>query len=139
MSLERGTLLHKRYRIVEILGQGGMGSVYRAQDENLVGHIALKENLFTTDEYSRQFRLEAVILANLRHPNLPRVSDHFVVGYHGQYLVIDFIDGEDLRQRMERLGTISEDDAIMVGAAICDALNYLHTRKPSIIHRDIKP
>ncbi len=139
MTLERGTLLHKRYRIVEILGQGGMGSVYRAVDENLGVDIALKENLFTTDEYARQFRLEAVILANLRHPNLPRVSDHFVVGDQGQYLVMDFIDGEDLRQRMERVGTISEEEAIMIGAAMCDALSYLHTRKPPILHRDIKP
>lgn len=139
MTLERGTLLHKRYRIVEILGQGGMGSVYRAVDENLGMDVAVKENLFTTDEYSRQFRLEAVILANLRHPNLPRVSDHFSMEDQGQYLVMDFIEGEDLRQRMERFGTISEDDAVMVGAAICDALSYLHTRKPSILHRDIKP
>ncbi len=139
MTLERGTLLHKRYRIVEILGQGGMGSVYRAVDENLGVDVAVKENLFTTDEYARQFRLEAVILANLRHPNLPRVSDHFVVGDQGQYLVMDFIDGEDLRQRMERQGTISEEEAIMIGAAMCDALTYLHTRKPPILHRDIKP
>jgi eukaryotic-like serine/threonine-protein kinase len=139
MTLERGTLLHKRYRIVEILGQGGMGSVYRAVDENLGVDVALKENLFTTDEYARQFRLEAVILANLRHPNLPRVSDHFVVGDQGQYLVMDFIEGEDLRQRMERMGMITEDDAIQIGAAMCDALTYLHSRKPSILHRDIKP
>ncbi|HEY2982462.1 MAG TPA: protein kinase [Anaerolineales bacterium] len=139
MTLERGTLLHRRYRIVEILGQGGMGSVYRAVDENLAVDVALKENLFTTDEYARQFRLEAVILANLRHPNLPRVSDHFVVGDQGQYLVMDFIEGEDLRQRMERMGMITEDDAIQIGAAMCDALTYLHSRKPSILHRDIKP
>jgi serine/threonine protein kinase len=139
MTLERGTLLHKRYRIVEILGQGGMGSVYRAVDENLGLDVAVKENLFTTDEYSRQFRLEAVILANLRHPNLPRVSDHFSMDDQGQYLVMDFIEGEDLRQRMERFGTVTEDDAVMVGAAICDALSYLHTRKPGILHRDIKP
>src|SRR5215208_1992018 len=89
MTLERGALLHKRYRIVEILGQGGMGSVYRA----------VNENLFTTDEYARQFRLEAVILANLRHPNLPRVTDHFVIGDQGQYLVMDYIEGEDQRRR----------------------------------------
>jgi serine/threonine protein kinase/Tol biopolymer transport system component len=139
MTLERGTLLHKRYRIVEILGQGGMGSVYRAVDENLGVDVAVKENLFTTDEYARQFRLEAVILASLRHPNLPRVSDHFAVGDQGQYLVMDFIEGEDLRQRMERMGTVTEEDAVMVGAAMCDALTYLHTRKPSILHRDIKP
>jgi serine/threonine protein kinase len=139
MTLERGTLLHKRYRIVEILGQGGMGSVYRAVDENLGVDVAVKENLFTSDEYSRQFRLEAVILAGMRHPNLPRVSDHFAAGDQGQYLVMDFIEGEDLRQRMERMGTITEDDAVMVGAAMCDALTYLHTRKPPILHRDIKP
>ncbi len=138
-NLERGSLLHKRYRIVDILGQGGMGSVYRAVDENLGVDVAVKENLFTTDEYARQFRLEAVILANLRHTNLPRVTDHFVIGEQGQYLIMDYIEGEDLRQRMERTGPISEEEAILVGAAMCDALQFLHTRKPSIIHRDLKP
>jgi serine/threonine protein kinase len=139
MTLERDTLLHKRYRIVESLGQGGMGSVYRAVDENLGVDVAVKENLFTSDEYARQFRLEAVILANLRHPNLPRVSDHFVIGDEGQYLIMDFIEGEDLRQRMERVGLLPEDDVVQIGAAICDALSYLHSRKPPILHRDIKP
>jgi serine/threonine protein kinase len=138
-TLERGAMLHKRYRIVDVLGQGGMGSVYRAVDENLGVDVAVKENLFTTDEYARQFRLEAVILANLRHPNLPRVTDHFVIEGQGQYLVMDFIEGEDLRQRMERIGTISEEDAVLIGVAISDALQYLHTRQPAIIHRDVKP
>jgi len=139
MTLEQGTLLNGRYRILDILGQGGMGSVYRAMDENLGVEVAVKENLFTTDEYSRQFRLEAVILASLRHPNLPRVTDHYVIENVGQYLVMDYIEGEDLRQRMERQGTISEEDAILVGAAMSDALAYLHTRKPPVLHRDIKP
>lgn len=139
MTLEQGTLLNGRYRIVDILGQGGMGSVYRATDENLGVEVAVKENLFTTDEYARQFRLEAVILASLRHQNLPRVTDHFVVEGHGQYLVMDYIEGEDLRQRMERITTIPEEDAILIGAAVCDALNYLHTRRPPVLHRDIKP
>lgn len=139
MTLERGALLHNRYRIAEILGQGGMGSVYRAVDENLGVDVAVKENLFTTDEYARQFRLEAVILANLRHPNLPRVTDHFVIGDQGQYLVMDYIEGEDLRQRMERTNFLPDEEVILVGAAMAKALNYLHTRKPTILHRDIKP
>lgn len=139
MTLEQGTLLNGRYRIVDILGQGGMGSVYRALDENLGVEVAVKENLFTTDEYSRQFRLEAVILAGLRHQNMPRVTDHFVFENQGQYLVMDYIEGEDLRQRMERLSAIPEEDAILIGAAICDALTHLHSRKPPVLHRDIKP
>lgn len=139
MILERDTLLHKRYRIIENLGQGGMGSIYRAVDESLGLEVAVKENLFTTEEYARQFRLEAVILANLRHPNLPRVSDHFVLGGEGQYLIMDFIEGEDLRQRMERIGLLPEDEVIQVGAAMCDALSYLHSRKPPVLHRDLKP
>jgi serine/threonine protein kinase len=139
MTLEQGAILHGRYRIVEILGQGGMGSVYRAIDENLGVEVAVKENLFTTDEYARQFRLEAVILASLRQANLPRVSDHFVVNNQGQYLVMDYIEGEDLRQRMERIGNIPEEEAILIGASICDALAYLHSRKPPVLHRDLKP
>jgi serine/threonine protein kinase/Tol biopolymer transport system component len=137
--LERDTLLRKRYRIVDLLSHGGMGSVYRAVDENLGVEVAVKENFFTTDDYARQFRLEAVILANLRHPNLPRVTDHFVIGEQGQYLVMDYIAGEDLRQRMERLGMLSEEEALLIGAGMCDALTYLHTRKPPVIHRDVKP
>src|SRR4030043_295381 len=130
MTLERGTLINQRYRIVEILGQGGMGAVYRAVDENLGVDVALKENLFTTEEYARQFRREAVILATLRHPNLTRVTDHFVIEDQGQYLVMDYIEGEDLRQRMDRIGLLKEDEVIIIGAAICDALTYLHTRTP---------
>jgi serine/threonine protein kinase len=139
MTLQRGTILNNRYRVVEILGQGGMGSVYRAVDENLGVEVALKENLFTTDEYARQFRREAVILATLRHAHLTRVTDHFVIEGQGQYLVMDYIEGEDLRQRMDRLGAINEEEAIIIGAAICDALSYLHSRTPPVVHRDIKP
>ena len=139
MALETGTLINSRYRVVEILGQGGMGSVDRAVDENLGVDVALKENLFTTEEYARQFRREAVILATLRHPNLTRVTDHFVIEGRGQYLVMDYIEGEDLRQRMDRTGVLSDEEAIMIGAAICDALSYLESCNPPIVHRDIKP
>ncbi|MEJ2485383.1 MAG: protein kinase [Anaerolineales bacterium] len=139
MTLERDSNLNDRYRILEILGQGGMGAVYHARDENLGVDVAVKENLFTSEEYSRQFRREATILANMRHPNLPRVIDHFEVAEQGQYMVMDFIEGEDLRQRMDRIGSLQDEEVIIIGAAICDALDYLHTRKPIILHRDIKP
>ncbi|MBN2045509.1 MAG: serine/threonine-protein kinase [Anaerolineales bacterium] len=139
MTLERDSILNGRYRILEILGQGGMGAVYHAKDDNLDVHVAVKENLFTSDEYSRQFRREANILATMRHPNLPRVIDHFEIQNQGQYMVMDFIEGEDLRQRMDRIGSLMDEEVIIIGAAICDALEYLHTRDPIILHRDIKP
>ena len=139
MPLTPEAILNGRYRIISILGQGGMGAVYRAEDIHLHTPIAVKENLFLTSEYSRQFEREATIMARLRHPHLPRVRDFFDNPGQGQYLVMDFIEGEDLRQRIERLGTISEVDTILIGVAICDALQYLHTRIPPIIHRDLKP
>jgi serine/threonine-protein kinase len=132
MTLETGTLINQRYRVTEILGQGGMGSLSRRGGD--IGlEVALKENLFMSDEYARQFHREAVILASLRHPNLPRVTDHFVIPGQGQYLVMDFIEGEDLRQRMDRERTISEEEVVIIGAAICDALNYLENRTQPII------
>ncbi len=139
MVLERGTLLHNRYRIIEILGQGGMGAIYRAVDENLGVEVAVKENLFTTEEYARQFHREATILAGMRHPNLPRVSDHFVIDGQGQYLVMDYIEGEDLRERLDRTGVISEEEALVIAIGLCDALSYMHDQNPPILHRDIKP
>ncbi|MEW6568315.1 MAG: protein kinase [Chloroflexota bacterium] len=139
MPLRPGSVLHNRYRIEGVLGQGGMGAVYRASDVNLGVAVAVKENLFTTEEYARQFHREATILASLRHPNLPRVTDHFVIEGQGQYLVMDFVEGGDLRQRLETSGPVSEQEALPWFLDICDALIYLHTRPTPIIHRDIKP
>ncbi len=139
MALTAGTLLNNRYRIVSILGQGGMGAVYRAVDEHLGVSVAVKENLFLTDEYARQFQREASILAGLHHANVPRVRDYFTVPGQGQYLVMDFIEGEDLRARIERERVLSEKEVILIGVLICDALAYLHSRQPAIVHRDIKP
>nr|NIS44436.1 serine/threonine protein kinase [candidate division Zixibacteria bacterium]NIV04616.1 protein kinase [candidate division Zixibacteria bacterium]NIW38930.1 protein kinase [candidate division Zixibacteria bacterium]NIX16713.1 protein kinase [Gammaproteobacteria bacterium] len=139
MPLERGFLLSGRYRILEILGQGGMGAIYRAIDENLGVEVAVKENLFTTEEYARQFRREATILATLKHQNLPRVTDHFVIAEQGQYLIMDFIAGEDLRERMDRIGILSEAEVVVIGVAICEAMKYMHSQDPAVLHRDIKP
>ena len=139
MPLKTGSLLRHRYRIEGILGQGGMGAVYKAFDINLGVAVAVKENLFTTEEYARQFRREATILASLRHPNMPRVTDHFVIEGEGQYLVMDFIKGVDLRERLEKRGSISEEEALPWFLEICDALVYLHSRNPAILHRDLKP
>jgi serine/threonine protein kinase len=139
MSLETGYFLNQRYRINDILGQGGMGAVYCATDENLEVSVAIKENAFFSEDYARQFRREAKVLASLRHPNLPRVFDYFVIDQQGQYLVMDYIEGDDLRQWINKEGRISEIEAIQIGIEICDALIYLHSRTPPITHRDIKP
>ncbi len=140
MSLKPGKTLFDRYQIESILGQGGMGAVYKAKDRNLNVEVAVKENLFTTKEFARQFEREARILASLRHPNLPRVTDHFVIPGQGQYLVMDFIEGHDLRERIESKGVIAEGEAVPWFLETCDALAYLHGRKPyAILHRDIKP
>src|SRR5512137_1126877 len=112
MPLKPGFILRNRYRIESVLGQGGMGAVYKAVDVNLGVTVAVKENLFTTEEFARQFRREATILASLRHPNLPRVTDHFVVEGEGQYLVMDFVQGDDLRQKLERGGPVREEEAL---------------------------
>ena len=139
MPLKAGSVLWHRYRIESVLGQGGMGAVCRAIDINLGVAVAVKENLFTTEEFARQFKREATILASLRHPNLPRVTDHFVIPGEGQYLVMDFVAGEDLRQRLERGGPVSEVESLPWFLEICDALAYLHSRVPPILHRDVKP
>ena len=139
MTLQVNDLLHERYRIQKVLGHGGMSSVYMAYDENIHIPVAIKENLVLSDNYSSQFKKEATILATLRHPNLPRVSDYFYIPGKGQYLVMDYIDGEDLRERIERIEFLPEKEVIIIGLLICDALMYLHSLSPKVIHRDIKP
>lgn len=139
MALENGFLLKERYRILDILGQGGMGAVYRAMDENLEISVAIKENAFLSEDYARQFQREAKVLASLRHPNLPRVFDTFVIDQQAQYLVMDYIEGEDLKDWISQQEEISEIETLHIGIKICDALIYLHSRIPAITHRDIKP
>jgi len=133
------TVLQNRYRIVRLLGQGGMGAVYEAIDERLDTTVALKETLFTDERLRKQFEREARLLARMHHPALPRVSDHFAEG-DGQFLVMQFIPGDDLSQTMSRKqGPFPPDQVLTWGDQLLDALDYLHTQDPQIIHRDIKP
>jgi serine/threonine-protein kinase len=137
MTLQQGYILHNRYRIEGQLGKGGMGAVYLAQDLTLQIQVAVKENLNPSPEAERQFKREASLLATLRHPNLPRVTDHFILEGK-QYLVMDYIEGEDLAS-VAKKGTPSADQVLNWSMWICDALIYLHSRQPPVIHRDIKP
>ena len=140
MTLQPGTVLHNRYRIAKLLGEGGFAAVYRAWDIHLNMACAVKENNDPSPEAARQFAREASILANLRHPNLPVVHDHFFVPAQGQYLVMDYIEGEDLQSMLDqRSAPLPLDDTLRWAKQICDALIYLHDQQPPLIHRDIKP
>ncbi len=140
MPLAQGQVLCDRYRIVKLLGQGGFGAVYRAWDIHLKGTCALKENFDTSPAARSQFEHEASLLSRLRHPNLPRVTDHFMIPEQGQYLVMDYIEGRDLQALLEASNKpLPEAQVVKWLVQICRALEYLHEQKPPVIHRDIKP
>lgn len=133
------TILQGRYLIVRQLGQGGMGAVYEAIDQRLDTTVALKETLFSEERLRKQFEREARLLARLHHPALPRVSDHFSEG-DGQFLVMQFIPGDDLSEMMNRKrGPFPANQVLTWADQLLDALDYLHTQDPQIVHRDIKP
>src|SRR5918995_311495 len=139
MMLTPDTVLQGRYRIVRQLGQGGMGAVYEAVDQRLDTIVALKETLFTDERLRKQFEREARLLARLHHPALPRVSDHFSEG-DGQFLVMQYIPGDDLSEMLARKrGPFPPDQVLTWADQLLDALDYLHTQDPQIVHRDIKP
>lgn len=139
MSLSNNTLLENRYRVETRLAQGGMGAVYRGFDTKLQIPLAIKENFLKNPHSIQQFEKEALILARLNHPNLPRVIDHFT--FQGQqYLVMDFIEGQDLWNIIKRTQRpVEEDKALHYIMQVCEAVSYLHRQHPPIIHRDIKP
>lgn len=147
VTLESGVILRERYKLTNIVGQGGMGSVYRAEDLRLPGRLcAIKEvqpdpnsNETYRQQAQSQFLQEASILAQLDHPSLPKVSDFF--SENGRdYLVMDFVSGKDLRQLLqENQGPLAEEAILTWAEQIIDALAYLHRQAPPVLHRDIKP
>src|ERR1044072_1204251 len=141
-------VLQGRYAVVRKIGEGGMGAVYLAKDLRLESTVALKQTLFTDENLLRAFEREARLLAGLRHPALTKVSDHFTEG-GSQYLVMDFISGDDLaavlEKRRDRIPPhgepkpFTQDEVLKWADQLLDALDYLHSPQPPIIHRDIKP
>ncbi len=144
-----GSILANRYLIQDVIGAGGMGSVYRARDmhfSNAVKLVAVKEMINQThDPALRQtmlqnFEREANILVSLNHTSIPKIYDFFEVNER-YYLVQEFIDGKDLEAYLRDLkGNIPEDQIIGWAIEMCTVLEFLHLHKPEpIIFRDVKP
>lgn len=137
------TLIQERYRIERLVSQGGMGAVYRAIDERLGSTVAIKHILVSDSRLRKAFEREARLLASLRHPALPVVNDHFREG-NSQFLVMQYIDGDDLGTLLERNGSAFATAAMLPKVIawadrLLDVLDYLHSHQPPIVHRDIKP
>ncbi|HJU56887.1 MAG TPA: serine/threonine-protein kinase, partial [Pyrinomonadaceae bacterium] len=140
------TRLKERYRILEKIGGGGFGHVYKAVDEVFGCGVAIKETreeVSNLDRLRKAFEREAKLLHSLKHDSLPRVTDYF---FHdgAQFLVMDFIEGEDfaarLRKRLrQNQGPFTCQELLPWADKILAALEYLHGRPDPVIHRDIKP
>ena len=137
--LAPNTLLQNRYLIIRSIGHGGMGAVYLARDQRLGHTVALKETFFTEERMRRAFEREARLLAHLRHPALPKVTDHFDED-GGQFIVMEFISGDDLEMLLAQRGEPFPAEQVLAwGDELLKALAYLHNQDPPILHRDIKP
>jgi WD40 repeat protein/tRNA A-37 threonylcarbamoyl transferase component Bud32 len=145
--LSQNAILNQRYAILQPAGKGGFGAVYKAADTQFANRlVAIKEmsqnglNPQEMAEALQAFHHEAMLLAGLTHPNLPRIYEQFTEAGRS-YLVMDFIDGETLEKKLEQQsdGKLPINQTLNVGLQVCDVLNYLHSRQPPIIFRDLKP
>lgn len=134
-----GRLLASRYRIIALLGRGGMGEVYRADDLTLGQQVALK---FLPDEAARdqglleRFKNEVRIARRVSHPNVCRVYDVGDIEGH-TFFTMEYVDGEDLASLLRRIGRLPEDKALDIARQLCAGLSAAHTK--SVLHRDLKP
>jgi serine/threonine protein kinase len=147
-TLHKGFLLSGRFQADELINIGGMGYIYRGKDVKYGTPVAIKELIdrFTsiqerTDAIER-FEREAKILCRLNHPAVPRYFEYFVEN-HRYYLVMDYIEGLDLKRILKRLHeagkTIPVEKILRWTLEICDVLDYLHYRNPPVVYRDLKP
>lgn len=145
--LSTGRLLHLRYRILHVVGQGGMGAVYIAQDTQLGDRlVAVKEmgmSRLAPQEVPQavtQFKREAHLLASLQHPNLPVIYEYFGEADH-RYLVMSFVPGGTLQSYLDATpgNKLPVHEVVRIGIELCAVLDYLHTHQPQIIFRDLKP
>ncbi len=136
---EIGTILGGRYRLVELLGQGGMATIFRATDTQLGRDVAVKllrPEYLQDPDFSARFRQEAQAAASLSHPNVVTVYD-YGEDPSGPYIVMELVDGEDLATILRRSGALPPRQVARIGAAVARALAAAHAR--GIVHRDIKP
>ncbi len=137
--LSIGSLVEGKYRLVEGLGEGGMGVVYKVEQVLLNRQMALKT--LTGNEFSessiRRFQAEAKLLAKLDHPGLVKVQDFGFIDNVKPFLVMDFVQGRTLSSVLKSSGVMSLDVAIKIFVELCFALGYAHSK--NIVHRDIKP
>ena len=138
-----GSVLAGKYEIVRLIGEGGMSRVYLAMDVKLNKQWAVKEIKPSDDPVTQKIVRDSLVtemnmIKRLDHPALPRITD--LVDEDGVlYVVMDYIEGESLQRILEAQGAQSQDDVIDWGKQLCDALDYLHTRTPPIVYRDMSP
>ena len=143
-SLEIGEILQDRYEILEVIGCGAYGVVYRAEDKTLPDvQWAVKEvregelSLAERGEALEAFKREARLLKSLNHTGIPKIIDSFSTGPH-HYMVMEFIAGKTLQELVKEKRP-DEETVIKWGLKICDILDYLHNLKPEpLIFRDLK-